>query len=192
MEGGLVYLGSLLGSLCGGLCGLGRGSSGLFGHCGSRLLDFFRGTKQGVLFSLDAGSTTLTGSTGLDSVGFGLIGQALGAGLFSLGLVNEFHQDALVLKHIALGLEVQLMVQMLVNLARLPVFAQQSAQHSLAAHPEDRLGHAGISGTVTLTRAAVPSLSLGNKQGAHTEARVDGLGLADDQTVLDQVADVLA
>ena len=50
-----------------------------------------------------------------------LVSQHLGSGLLSLLLVDELHQDTLVLEHVTLGLQVQLMVQMAVNLLSLPV-----------------------------------------------------------------------
>ena len=50
-----------------------------------------------------------------------LVSQHLGSGLLCLLLVDELHQDTLVLEHVTLGLQVQLMVQMAVNLLSLPV-----------------------------------------------------------------------
>ena len=51
-----------------------------------------------------------------------LVSQHLGSGLLSLLLVDELHQDSLVLEHVTLGLQVQLVVQVTVNLLSLPVF----------------------------------------------------------------------
>ena len=49
-----------------------------------------------------------------------LVSQHLGSGLLCLLLVDELHQDPLVLENISLGLEVQLVVEMTVNLLGLP------------------------------------------------------------------------
>ena len=45
-----------------------------------------------------------------------LVRQHLGPGLLCLLLVDELHQDSLVLEHVTLGLEVKFTVQMSVNL----------------------------------------------------------------------------
>ena len=44
----------------------------------------------------------------------------LSSGLLCLLLVDELHQDPLVLEHISLGLEVQLVVEVAVDLLGLP------------------------------------------------------------------------
>ena len=49
-----------------------------------------------------------------------LVLQLLSSGLLCLLLVDELHQDPLVLEHISLGLEVQLVVEMTVDLLGLP------------------------------------------------------------------------
>ena len=49
-----------------------------------------------------------------------LVSQHLGSGLLCLLLVDELHQDTLVLEHVTLGLQVQLVVQVTVNLLCLP------------------------------------------------------------------------
>ena len=46
--------------------------------------------------------------------------QLLSSGLLCLLLVDELHQDPLVLEHVSLGLEVQLVVEMAVDLLGLP------------------------------------------------------------------------
>ena len=46
--------------------------------------------------------------------------QLLSSGLLCLLLVDELHQDPLVLEHVSLGLEVQLVVEMTVDLLGLP------------------------------------------------------------------------
>ena len=49
-----------------------------------------------------------------------LVSQHLGSGLLSLLLVDELHQDTLVLEHVTLGLQVKFVVQVTVNLLSLP------------------------------------------------------------------------
>ena len=49
-----------------------------------------------------------------------LVSQHLGSGLLSLLLVDELHQDTLVLEHVTLGLQVKFVVQVAVNLLGLP------------------------------------------------------------------------
>ena len=49
-----------------------------------------------------------------------LVLQLLSSGLLCLLLVDELHQDPLVLEHVSLGLEVQLVVEMAVDLLGLP------------------------------------------------------------------------
>ena len=51
---------------------------------------------------------------------FYLVLQHLGAGLLCLLLVDELHEDSLVLEHVALGLQVELVVQVTVDLLGLP------------------------------------------------------------------------
>jgi len=49
----------------------------------------------------------------LDTAGLHLIAEDLGARLLGLGLVDELHEDALVLEDVTLGLHVQGVVAML-------------------------------------------------------------------------------
>jgi hypothetical protein len=79
-----------------------------------------------------------------------------------------------------------------VDLAGLAVLAEETAEDTLAAHPDDGGGHTGLSGTLALTGARVTTSALGSELLAVTEERVHGLGLLDDETILDELADVLA
>ena len=117
-----------------------------------------------------------------------VVRNQLGASLLGLGFVNVFHQHTLVLEHITLGLHVQAVVEMFVNLARFTVFTQQTAQNTLSSHPNHRRRHARISGTTSLTRAHVATFALGFVLHSHTRSRVNDLGFAKDQTVLDQLS----
>jgi hypothetical protein len=137
-------------------------------------------------------STTLTSSLVLGTVGISLILNGLGSELLSLSLVNVFHQDTLVLENITLGLEVQGVVQVLVDLASFSVLAEETTKDTHAAHPQDLTGHTGISSTLTLTVTHVATSTLSSGVLTNTETRVADLGLTDDKTVLDELADVLA
>lgn len=81
---------------------------------------------------------------------------------------------------------------MLVNLLALPVLAQQTTQNSHAADPEDLGGHAGVGGTLPLAQAHVASLTASQSILAHAGTGVHLAWLLDDQTILHQLADVLA
>jgi hypothetical protein len=81
---------------------------------------------------------------------------------------------------------------MAVDLAGLAVLAQQAAEDTLAAHPEDLGRHAGVGGTLALSGAGVAALALGREQLECALARVDGRGLDDDAVVLEELLDVCA
>lgn len=81
---------------------------------------------------------------------------------------------------------------MLVDFARFSVFSQQSSQDTHSAHPEDRGGHTGISSTTTFTVTIVTTFTFSSQFFTNTEARVDGFGFTNDETVFDQFTDVLS
>eukprot|EP00960_Hanusia_phi_P069111 767004-Hanusia_phi.AAC.9 len=83
-------------------------------------------------------------------------------------------------------------VEVLVDLLLLPVLGQEAAENTLAAHPDDLGGETSLGGTLALTETHVSSLPLRLVLSVHARARVDGDRLADDVTVLHQLADVLA
>merc|ERR1719461_1349836 len=100
----------------------------------------------------------LTGLLNLGPSGVSLIAQHFGPSLFGLLLVNEFHQDTLVLEHITLGLQVQLVVQVTVDLLGLTVTFEESPQHSHPLHPHLFLRHSSILSTFPLTITGVTAL----------------------------------
>lgn len=144
-----------------------------------------------LLLGQDALLAPLARLTHSRTPGLGLVVQLLRACLLRLLLVDVLHQDALVLEHVTLGLHVQLVVQVPVDLLRVPVLLQQTTQHSHALHPQELDGHTGIGRTLALAEATVTSLAARLSVLAHTVPGVDHDGLLDDQTVLDQFADVL-
>jgi len=128
----------------------------------------------------------------LGSSGLRLIGQLLGAKRFRLLLVDELHQDALVLENVTLALDVELVVKMAIDLLVFSVLFQQTTQDSHPPHPQLLDGHAGVGGTLALSGARVTTLTTREGVLARASARVNGLRLLDDQTVLDQPTDVLS
>lgn len=110
----------------------------------------------------------------------------------SRGDTYVLDQGALVLERVTLAQVVQLVVQVLVDLAAGAVLDEEAAEDSQATHPEHLRGHAGIGGTLPLTVAAVPTFSSGEAQLAGSGSRVHGDGLADDEAIGDELADRLA
>merc|ERR1712159_330494 len=109
-----------------------------------------------------------------------------------LGLVDVLDEKTLVLEHSSLGAEVELVVQVPIDLLCLTVLGEQAAEHPDAAHPQNLAGQTSLLGTLAPSETAVPSLSLGEVNGAHAGAGVHGGGLADHQTILDELLDSLA
>ena len=83
-------------------------------------------------------------------------------------------------------------VQVLVDLLLLAVLAQQTTQNAHAADPHDLGREAGLGGTLALTGAGVTTLALLCQAHGGAVAAVDGIRLANDEAVLDQLANVLA
>jgi outer membrane receptor protein involved in Fe transport len=102
------------------------------------------------------------------------------------------NQGALVLEGVTLAAVVQLVVQVLVDLAASTVLDEETAEDTQAAHPEDLLGHTGIGGTLALSVAAVAALSAGKIELAGPRSRVHRHGLADDEAIGNELSDGLA
>ncbi len=81
---------------------------------------------------------------------------------------------------------------MLIDLLGLSVLSQQSAQHSESSHPQYLEGHTGVGSTLALTETSVSTLGLGSHESLVARLGVNSVGLADDESVLDQLADVLS
>ncbi|GIL95033.1 hypothetical protein Vretimale_1144, partial [Volvox reticuliferus] len=64
-----------------------------------------------------------------------LVGNGLLAHLLRLLLVHGLHQHALVLKDVTLNLHVQVVVKVLINLLRVAVLLQETAQDAQAPDP---------------------------------------------------------
>ncbi len=101
-------------------------------------------------------------------------------------------QGALVLEGVTLAQVVQLVVQVLVDLAAGTVLDQKTAEDTEAAHPENLLRHTGIGSTLALTVATMTTLTAGKVELTGSGARVLGHGLADDEAIGNELADGLA
>jgi len=80
---------------------------------------------------------------------------------------------------------------MAIDLLVLSVLLEKTAQNSHPPHPQFLDGHTGVGGTLSLSGAGMTTLSASEGVLARASARVNGLGLLNDQTILDQTTDVL-
>ena len=80
---------------------------------------------------------------------------------------------------------------MTINFLCLPVAFKKAPQDSHTADPQQLLRHTRISSTFPLTKPTVTPFTAGLGVLANAGAWVDGHGLLDDQTILDQLTDVL-
>ena len=97
-----------------------------------------------------------------------------------------------MLESVTLGEVVELVVEVLVDLAGGTVADEETAEDTHAAHPEEGAGHTGLLGTLALTQTAVTTDPAGGVELTGTGTGVHGDGLADDEAVLDELADGLA
>jgi len=143
------------------------------------------------LFGLALGAA-LTELLVLLSLGLGLVLEHLGTGLLCLLLVDVLHKDTLVLENVTLGLQVELVVHVLVELLSLAVLGQHAAEDAHTTDPEELDWHTGIGSTLALTGTSVATLAAGLGVQSCAGARVNNNWLADDQTVLDETSDLVA
>lgn len=125
----------------------------------------------------------------LDSAGLLLLGEVLGSELLGLLPVDVLHQDTLVLESVTLGLEVESVVHVLVDLAGLTVLLQQPPQNPHPSEPLDLGRHTGLGGTLSLTETSVSTGTLGGGVLPGTGTRVDDGGLDNDVTILEELPD---
>lgn len=102
------------------------------------------------------------------------------------------NEGALVLEGVTLAQVVQLVVQVLVDLAAGTVLDEETAEDAQTAHPEDLRGHTGVGGTLTLTVTTVAADSAGKVELTSTGAGVHRDWLSDDEAIGDQLSDRLA
>ena len=101
-------------------------------------------------------------------------------------------QGALVLEGVTLAGVVQLVVQVLVDLAAGTILDEKTAEDTKTAHPEDLRGHTSIGGTLALTETTVAAFTTSGVQLTGTGSGVHGDGLADNEAIADELADGLA
>mmetsp|Transcript_10882 Transcript_10882/g.29085 ORF Transcript_10882/g.29085 Transcript_10882/m.29085 type:complete len:233 (+) Transcript_10882:38-736(+) len=119
-----------------------------------------------------------------------LLRQRLRLHLLGLHLVDRLDQDALVLVGVALGVPVEVVVDVLVDLLLLPVLPEEPPQNPLPPHPKHLGGHPRLPRAAALADARVPPLALGLEVLPDARAGMHLDSLADDEAVLDQLADV--
>jgi hypothetical protein len=107
-------------------------------------------------------STTFTDSLVLGTENISLFSKSLGTDLFSLGLVDVFHQDTLVLETVTLGLEVKVVIQVLVDLTSFSVLGEETTENTHTTHPDNLAGHTSIGSTLSLTVTHVATVTLGS------------------------------
>jgi hypothetical protein len=174
---------TFLTSLLGGLLGFGSNGLGL----SSRL----RGLDEAHLSSL-AGNTLLLADGVLGTASLTLGFEFSVTELLGLELVDGFHKDVLVLELVTLAAEVKLVVDVAVDLFGVTVSLEEATEDTSAAHGEDTGGHTGVASTTAATSTGVTSLALLGFVALYAGARVHVGGLTDDDTILVELADVLA
>merc|ERR1719231_994501 len=111
-------------------------------------------------------SLLLLGLLRLPQLGLFLLGgrlflKGLCLHTFGLGLVDGFHQHALVLELVTLGCNIEFVVQMPVDLFLLAILAEKTAQNTKTADPQNLGRHSCLCGTAALSCAGVATLALG-------------------------------
>ena len=146
----------------------------------------------GVALGLDTLLPSLTESLVLGTLSVHLLLKSTLTKSLSLGPLDVLDESALVLEGVTLAQVVELVVEVLVDLARGTVADEQATENTHAAHPEDVAGHTGLLGTLTLTQAAVSADSAGLVELTGASTGVHGHGLADNEAIADELADGLA
>ena len=78
------------------------------------------------------------------------------------------------------------------DLLGISVLSQKTSQNSLSSHPENFLGHSGVSSTLSLTLSLMSALALGLVESLDSGVRVHVHLTSHDQTVLVKLPDVLS
>jgi len=108
------------------------------------------------------------------------------------GVTYVLNQRPLVLEGITLRGFVESMVEVLVDLAVLPVLDEEPSQDTETTHPENLRRHTSIGSTLTLTETSVTASALGGLESTGPRARVHDDWLLDNQPIGDELADALA
>merc|ERR1712112_579794 len=125
--------------------------------------------------------STLSSILHLHTAGFSLVSQHLSSGLLCL---------LLVLEHVSLCLEIELVIQVSVDFLRLPVSLEKPPQNSHSLHPQILLTCSGISCSLPLSKATVTSFPPGLLVGSNSGSGMDSNRLLDHETILDQLPDI--
>lgn len=128
----------------------------------------------------------------LGTSGFSLGLKVLLADDLSLGFVNSFNENVLVLELVTLGGEVKSVVHLAIDLLGLSVPTEQSTEDTKASHPQNLLGHTGVFGTLSLTGTLMATVALGKGPHLCAGSGVSSNILSHDQSVLDELPDILA
>jgi len=80
---------------------------------------------------------------------------------------------------------------MFVNLLGLSIFLEQTTKDTHTSDPDDLLRHASVGRALALACSCVTTLTTCQRVLAYTRPRVNGDRLANDQTILYQLANVL-
>lgn len=140
----------------------------------------------------DSIRSSSSGGLVLRSSSLHLVGEDLGSGLLSLGLVDEFHENSLVLEDVSLSFHVELVVQVFGDFTVLSVLSEHASQDTLSSHPEGLRRHSSLGRSLSLSRSGVTSLGLGLLVGDDSRSRVDDIGLDDDVSISLESSDVLS
>ena len=159
-------------------------------HVVHRLL--FRSLRHGQTLLHQTLLPPLAGSLGLQALGVHLLLGVPHACLLGLGLVDMLDESTLVLEGVTLAEMIELVVQVLVDLAGGTVLDEETAEDTETTHPQDLAGHTSILGTLPLTKSTVATNPSGGSQGTSTGTRVHCDGFADDETIGHEFADGLA
>lgn len=147
--------------------------------------------QESLSLLLDSLLSSLSSSSVSGSSGLGLLLQRLLTGSLSLSLDDVLNQSSLVLEGVTLSSHVQVVVQVLVDLASISVLGQQSSQDSQSSHPNNLGWHTSVLGTLSLTVTHVSTSSLGLSVSSSSRSGVDGHWLLDNGTVTVQLSDGL-
>ena len=79
--------------------------------------------------------------------------------LLGLLLMDELHEDSLILKHITLSLKVEVVIQMSVDLLILSVLLEQPSEDSHAPNPQHFDRHSSVGRTLSFSGSGVSALT---------------------------------
>lgn len=99
--------------------------------------------------------------------------------------------STLVLESVTLGLAVEEVVEVLVDLTLLSVLGENTTENTLAAHPQNLNRHTGIGSTLTLTVACVAAVTASLVESPRAASGGAHDGLANDEAIGDKLANLL-